>query len=82
MEEFNPENMIPIENLSVAFPDDAVSTDKAAQMISGKKMPDGIKLEDVFVPMSEGKRINPDEIRTDLGRGSVMRVWAQFEASL
>lgn len=82
MERFNPEDMIPIENLSVRFPEDAVSTDKAAQIISGKKMLDGTKLEDVFVPLSKGKSINPDEIRTDLGRGSVMRIWAQFEASL
>lgn len=82
MERFNPDDMIPIENLSVRFPEDAVSTDKAAQIISGKKMLDGTKLEDVFVPLSKGKSINPDEIRTDLGRGSVMRIWAQFEASL
>lgn len=82
MERFNPEDMIPIKNLSVKFPEGAVSTDKAAQIISGKKMLDEIKLEDVFVPLSKGKSINPDEIRTDLGRGSVMRIWAQFEASL
>lgn len=74
--------IMPIESGVFDMPEDSMTTDEVAQQITGVKMADGTKLSDVFVPSFKGKRIAEDEIISDLGRGSLMRVFAQFEASL
>ena len=64
------------------FPDSILSTDELAQQITGIKMPKGATLADAFPPTFKGEKICKDDIIEDLGRGNLMRVFSQFEASL
>ncbi len=66
----------------VAFPEDGVTTEELAQRLSGKTMPEGTLLSDIFVPTYRGTPIDENEIITDVGRGEVMRVLAQMECAL
>ena len=66
----------------VSFPECALTTDALAEMLSGKKMPAGTALEDIFNPTYLGKKIEESEIIEDLGRGRVMQVFAQMECAL
>jgi hypothetical protein len=45
-------------------------------------MPVGTLLSDIFKPVFGGAEIEESEIIEDLGRGSVMRVFAQMECAL
>ncbi len=64
------------------YPDDAISTNALAGRLTNTEIPESLKLEDIFVPKYRGKKIEPYSIETDLGRGDVMRVFAQFELAL
>lgn len=66
----------------VAFPQDALTTDQLAQQLTGVRMPEGTRLQDVFVPRLNGVPLNPASVRETLGPHEVMRVLAQFECSL
>ena len=70
------------ESWQVPLPPDARSTDEAAGFITGRAVPAGLALEDVFPPRFEGKRLDPETIEADIGRGPVMRVLAQMECTL
>ena len=70
------------EALRVQMPAGALSTAGLAEAISGRKAKAGIELWDLFPPVFQGKRVDPGEIARDLGRGDVMRVFAQVEFSL
>lgn len=61
----------------IPMPEDMLSTDELAQVLTGKTMPAGTRLCDIYVPP-----VNPDSIITDAGRGDVMRVFAQMECAL
>lgn len=66
----------------VSFPDGALTTDALAEMLCGKKMPAGTALEDIFKPTFCGEEIRESEIISDLGRGRVMKAFAQMECAL
>lgn len=66
----------------VVFPEDALTTDQLAQALTGVSMPEGTRLQDVFVPQFEGRPLDPASVRETLGPNEVMRVLAQFECCL
>lgn len=66
----------------VSFPKDALTTDQLAQTLSGIRMPEGTRLEEMFPPRFEGGLLDPSSICETLGSDEVMRVLAQFECSL
>jgi len=76
------EKMPDIPGVPVKMPESMLTTDDLAQKITGKVMPADTKLCDIYVPQFEGKPIDPDEIQLDVGRGDVMRVFAQMECAL
>ena len=71
-----------ISAFHVPLPENSLNTAELSEMLTGIKSGDDIKLCDVFVPIYKGKPIDPDIIQTDVGRGDVMRVFAQFECAL
>jgi pimeloyl-ACP methyl ester carboxylesterase len=71
-----------LSNWHVALPEDGVTTEQLAQKLSGKTMPEGVRLSDIFVPTYQGNAIKEEEIIPDIGRGEVMRVLAQMECAL
>jgi hypothetical protein len=66
----------------VTMPKEAIDTDTLCEKLSGKKMPVGTLLSDIFKPVFGRAEIEESEIIEDLGRGSVMRVFAQMECAL
>lgn len=73
--------MVP-EDMTFAFPADALSTAEGVQHMTGKHMPAGMTLADLFPPMFKGEKLDPEKIIPDLGRGEVIRVLAQQELAL
>lgn len=71
-----------IQPLCIEMPPDAVNTEAVAQILTGKEMPEGTRLQDVYPPKFHGEKIRPELIVEDIGRGEVMRVWAQMECAL
>ena len=71
-----------IQPLCVEMPNDALTTEEAAQRLMGVDMPEGTTLQDVYPPTYNGKIITADMVIEDIGRGEVMRVWAQMECAL
>ena len=71
-----------IQPLCIEMPADALNTENAVQVLTGKQMPEGTRLRDVYPPTFYGKKIRPDMVIEDIGRGEVMRVWAQMECAL
>ena len=67
---------------AVPMPADMLSTQQLSQNLTGIIVPDGIELKDIFPPTLNDIPINPDEIQLNVGRGDVMRVFAQFECAL
>ncbi len=67
---------------NVPLPEQARTTDELAAALTGITTPEGIALEDVFPPTLDGRRLAPEELEPDLGRGSVLRVLAQMECAL
>lgn len=57
-------------------------TEELTQRLTGVQMPGGTTLQDIYVPQWKGDPVDPAEILPDLGRGSVMRVFAQMECAL
>lgn len=84
------ESSVEFEDLGEAIPDSwhvtmptyALNTDELSERLSGRKMPDGTSLADIFKPSLDGEEINEAEILGDVGRGSVMKVFAQMECAL
>lgn len=68
--------------VSVQMPAQMLSTDALAQRLTGKQMPSGTKLWDIYVPQFDGKPVDPAQIQLDVGRGDVMQVFAQMECAL
>lgn len=78
----NADVMLTEPGAPVKMPPEMLTTDGLAQKITGKTMPADTKLCDIYVPQFEGKPVDPDKIRLDVGRGDVMRVFAQMECAL
>ena len=66
----------------VSFPDDALTTDRLAEALTGISVPDGTRLEDVFPPMFDGKPLDAALVPKISDTDDIMRVFAQFECSL
>jgi len=66
----------------VEMPEDMLSTEELSCRLTGKRMPEGTELKDIFRPTFRGEIIDADSIQQDVGRGDVMRVFAQFECAL
>ncbi len=66
----------------VTMPQGGLTTEALAEKLSGKKMPEGTLLSDIFKPSFDGRPIDKDDIIPDIGRGDVMRVLAQMECAL
>ena len=64
------------------FPQDAITTAYLAQNITQITAPKGITLTDIFKPVYKGRELTEEEIVKNFGRGSVMRVFTQFEMAL
>lgn len=62
--------------------DRSLTTAETAEVITGIAMPEDVQLWDIFKPRYNGKIIAPDEIVSDIGRGDVMRILAQFECTV
>ena len=71
-----------ISPFKILMPENNVTTAVLCERLTGVKAPRDLKLEDVFVPISKGYPIDPDAICPDVGRGDIMRVFAQFECAL
>ena len=65
------------EACHVAMPEDMYSTDQLVQALTGKQMPAGTRLCDIYQPA-----VDETEIDLNAGRGDVMRVFAQMECAL
>ena len=77
------DDLIDIEPIpEMPFPEDAADTDGTAEIITGKKMPEGTELWDIYPPTFRGVRIDPDTVLRDARTGLTMRVFAQMEAFL
>lgn len=70
------------ENWHVTLPDGSLDTDGLAEKLTGKKMPEGMTLADVYPPTHGGRPLSKDSIVPDIGRGDVMRILAQMECAL
>lgn len=66
----------------VSMPEDMIGTDRLAEEITGIKMPEDTKLWDIFPPTYQGEKIPLDAIQTDVGRGDLRFVFAQYECTL
>ena len=74
-----PEGIDPME---VPIPDDCLTTARLSALLTGREAPEDIPLEEIFRPTFAGKPIDPAALQLDVGRGNVMRVFAQFESAL
>ena len=70
------------EPVHVTMPENMLSTDALVESLTGIAMPEGTRLCDIFVPENNGQPIDPDTLQLDVGRGDVMRVFAQLECAL
>jgi len=68
--------------ICVTFPEDSIDTDALCTALTGIEIPKDLKLEQVYLPKFNGELLDPDTILEDVGRGPVMRVFAQFESTL
>ena len=82
VDELELKEKIDITNLHVSLPNHAKTTEEIAQSISGKCMPEGTTLADVFPPTWNGEKVKAEDIVEDLGRGNLMRIFAQMECAL
>lgn len=71
-----------IEPCRVPMPADMLHTDALAQILTGITMPEDTELCNIFLPTADGAPVDPDALQMDVGRGDVMRVFAQMECSL
>lgn len=71
-----------LEPLRVSIPAESLSTAQLSEKLTGRKAEEGKELADVFKPTFRGAVIDPDQLQLDVGRGDVMRVFAQFECTL
>lgn len=78
-EAFATEDLTPFR---VSMPENMLTTSELSQKLTGVELPDELELKDVFTPTFNGEAIDPCSLQSDIGRGDVMRVFAQFECVL
>ena len=78
----NEEILKNIKDWHIAQPADGLTTDQLTQRLTGKAMPEGTLISDIFKPQFHGRPIEKDELIPDIGRGDVMEILAQMECAL
>ena len=76
------EPQIKHSDISLTIGENCITTSELAQKISGITPPENAQLQDACMPLYKGNPIDESTIVSDLGRGNLMRVFAQFELSL
>ena len=76
------EAMPVFDAVPVSMPPQMLTTNQLAEALTGKKMPDGTQLWDIYVPTLGGKPVDPDSLQLDAGRGEILQVFAQMECAL
>lgn len=71
-----------LEGYHVSMPEDMLSTDALVAELTGITMPESTRLCDIFPPVADGRQVDPCALQADVGRGDVMRVFAQMECAL
>jgi len=71
-----------LEALHIPIPSDGLSTAELSRKLTGMEAAAPVELQDIFPPTFQGTPIDPEAIQTDVGRGDVMRIFAQFECTL
>jgi len=71
-----------VDGHHVSMPEDMLSTDALVRSLTGTTMPESTGLEDIFIPVADGQPVDLNTIQLDVGRGDVMRVFAQMECAL
>ena len=66
----------------VTLPEGSLDTDGLCAALTGKQIPADLQLEQVYVPQYQGQVLEADSVLEDVGRGPVMRVFAQMESTL
>lgn len=80
--DYASDNLISHNDVTLKFPQNAITTAQVAQNLTGKTAPEGVQLYDVFKPKYNGEYVNADEIVDNFGRGRTIRIFSQFEAFL
>ena len=70
------------DTVPVSMPEEMLTTNQLAEKLTGKKMPEGTQLWDIYVPTCKGIPVKAEDLQTDVGRGDVMQVFAQMECAL
>jgi hypothetical protein len=70
------------DTLKININENSINVAMLIKDLTGKTMPEGYSLCDIFKPQFNGKNINSDEIVENLGRGDVLRILAQMECAL
>ena len=68
--------------ICVTLPEGSLDTDGLCAALTGKTIPENVQLEQIYVPQFMGEDLDPAAVLEDVGRGPVMRVFAQFESTL
>lgn len=76
------EAMPACETVSVSMPPEMLTTDRMAEVLTGKKMPEATQLWDIYPPTCNGKPVDPQSLELEAGRGEVLQVLAQMECTL
>ena len=71
-----------LEGYHVSMPEDMLSTDALVAELTGITMPESTRLCDIFPPVADARQVDPGALQADVGRGDVMRVFAQMECAL
>ena len=71
-----------LDNWHVEMPEGSYTVAEAAQKLTGIKVPEGIRLADIYPPMHQDKKVCPEEVLDNTDRGETMRVLAQMECAL
>lgn len=82
---YTPEDAVELNSdpaTPVTMPDVMLTTDQLAETLTGKTMPQGTRLCDIYVPQYRGKPLDLSTIDEKAGRGDVYRVLAQMECAL
>ena len=72
-----------IAHKTVTIPENALTTAEMAEILTGKKLHRGdVKYSDIFYPKYKGLPVDKEKLVENIGRGEVLEILAQMEATL
>lgn len=77
----DPELICNLDKCHVALPENGFVAAEVAERLTGIRMPENTQLKDIYPPRFRGRRLSPEKIMPDIGRGDLMRVFAQMECT-